>query len=126
MYILVVGSSGVNVMGASTDKRRFNRVEESVCAWVTFRKDSAAYGTLTMDLGLEGARFSTLKNVHIGDQLLVFLQLPNMSIECKGKVCWTEPGVDGLSSFGVRFLDLRDAEREYLSRFLSQLATAAT
>jgi len=109
---------------SSKDNRRFSRVEESVCAWVTFRKDSAAYGTLTMDLGTEGARFSTLKNVAIGDQVLVFLQLPNMSIECKGKVCWAEPAKDGLKDFGVRFLDLRDAEREYLNRYLSQLATA--
>jgi Tfp pilus assembly protein PilZ len=110
----------------AAEKRRFNRVEESVCAWVTFRKDSAAYGTLTMDLGMEGAKFSTLKNVNIGEQLLVFLQLPNMSIECKGKVCWTESSPGGLSSFGVRFLDLRDTERECLNRFLNQFMTAAT
>jgi hypothetical protein len=110
----------------AAEKRRFSRVEESVCAWVTFRKDSAAYGTLTMDLGMEGAKFSTLKNVNIGEQLLVFLQLPNMSIECKGKVCWTESAAGGLSSFGVRFLDLRDTERECLGRFLSQFAGTAT
>jgi Tfp pilus assembly protein PilZ len=111
-------------LSTTAEKRRFSRVEESVCAWVTFRKDSAAYGTLTMDLGMEGAKFSTLKNVNIGEQVLVFLQLPNMSIECKGKVCWTESSCTGLSSFGVRFLDLRDTERDCLNRFLSQFAGA--
>ena len=107
------------------EKRRFCRIEETICAWVTFRKDSAAYGTLTMDLGMEGARFSTLKDVCAGDHVLVFLQLPNMSIECKGKVCWTETRGDGMSDFGVRFLDLRDVEREYLGRYLHQSTTTS-
>jgi len=108
------------------EKRRYSRIDEAVCAWVTFRRDSAAYGTLTVDLGLEGARFSTLRDVQVGEHVLVFLQLPAMSIECKGKVCWTDRTPDGLQCFGVRFLDLREAEREHLGRYLSEVTFATS
>ena len=106
------------------EKRRFVRVEEPVCAWLQFRRDGAAYGTLTIDVGLEGARFTSLRQVRIGDHLMVSLQLPSMTIECKGKVCWSS--LDDLDTlcFGVRFLDLREAEREHLNRYLSKVAMA--
>lgn len=100
------------------DKRRFPRIDEAVCAWLSFKKDSAAYGTTTMDLGLEGARFTTLKRVDVGDNVIVCLQLPWMSIQCKGKVCWLSAETGGLYNFGVRFLDLRDNERDFLNRYV--------
>jgi hypothetical protein len=104
-----------------TEKRRFARTDETVCAWLSFRHEQAAYGTLTMDLGLEGARFSTLHNVNVGEQLLVCLQLPWQNIECKGRICWSAAGPSGLPCFGVRFLDLRETERDYLYRHMSEL-----
>jgi len=71
-----------------------------------------------MDLGMEGARFSSLKQVSPGEQVLVCLQLPNARIECKGKVCWSEDDEGGGVRFGVRFLDLRETERDSLGRYL--------
>jgi len=107
-----------------TDNRRFPRIDDSVCAWLSFKKDNAAYGTTTVDLGAEGARFSTLKNVRVGEHVIVCLQLPWMSIQCKGKICWTGSERGGLSSFGVRFLDLEEHERDYLGRYVDQSTDA--
>lgn len=112
---------GVRTMSCvATEKRRFARVEDPVCTWLSFRKDNAAYGTLTLDLGAEGARFSTLRNVQIGEHVLVTLQLPASSIECKGRVCWSKQTPEGLFSFGVRFLDLREGERDALGRHVDK------
>lgn len=107
-----------------TERRRYERVEEPVCTWLSFRTDSAAYGTLTVDVGMEGARFETHHCVAVGEHTLINLQLPSSSIECKGRVCWARRGEDGLFSFGVRFLDLREVERDWLGRHLSQCALA--
>lgn len=106
------------------EKRRSARVEENVCAWLQFRKDGAAYGTLTVDLGMDGARFSTLKQVTVGEMLLISLQLPSASLECKGRICWVNSEDAGQLNFGVRFLDLRDVERERISRHVHQLVSA--
>ena len=105
---------------AQLEKRRFPRTDEAVCAWLSFKRDSAAYGTTTLDIGMEGARFSALKNVQEGDHLLVCLQLPWMSIQCKGKVCWIGADPAGTNCFGVRFLDLRDYERDFLMRYIQR------
>ncbi len=109
-----------------SDKRRYPRIEDAVCAWLLFRQDRAAYGTLTMDLGLEGARFSTLRKVNTGENVLISLQLPAASIECKGRVCWTQLTPNGLFCFGVRFLDLREAERDHLGRYLYRVSHVAS
>lgn len=103
------------------ERRRHQRIGEAVCAWLSFRKDGAAYGSLTMDLGPEGAQFSALRSVDVGEHVMVHLQLPSSDIECKGKVCWVGPAAQGSSSFGVRFMDLREVERERLGRFLQKM-----
>ncbi len=72
-----------------------------------------------MDLGVEGARFAMLRPVQVGDQVLVDLLLPSGTIECKGRVCWSEASEPEKNCFGVRFLDLRETEREYLARHLN-------
>jgi hypothetical protein len=100
------------------EKRRYPRIWDPVCAWISFQKDSAAYGTLTLDLGPEGARFSTLREVEAGAKLLIAIQLHSSTIECKGKVCWTDSAPDGLVCFGVRFLDLSETERALLEEFV--------
>jgi len=96
-----------------------------VCAWISFQKDSAAYGTLTLDLGQEGARFSTLRKVDRESKILISMQLRSATIECKGKVCWTEAAPNGLLSFGVRFLDLSEGERALLEKFMLQSSALA-
>jgi len=106
----------------ATDKRRFARVDGPICTWLAFRKDFRAYGTLTVDLGIEGAQFRTNRSVTVGEQVLVTLQLPSANIECKGRVCWTQPAPDGQQAFGVRFLDLREVERENLNRHIAHHA----
>ncbi len=107
------------------DRRRHDRVETPVCAWVSFRKGAASYCTLTVDLAEEGARFSALRRVDAGEQVLVFLQLGPTTIECKGKVCWSGLADNGLWEFGVRFLDLREHERDRLARWTAQHAPFA-
>jgi hypothetical protein len=94
-----------------------DRADAPVCAWVSFRKDSASYSTLTVDLAAGGARFSALRRVDVGEQVLVFLQLASAGIECKGKVCWSGIADNGLWEFGVRFLDLQEIERDRLTRW---------
>jgi len=108
----------VNVI--AQDKRRHDRTDAPVCAWVSFRKDNSAYSTLTVDLAEQGARFSALRRVDVGEQVLVFLQLASMGIECKGKVCWSGIADNGLWEFGVRFLDLQESERSRLARWIAQ------
>jgi hypothetical protein len=112
-------------MELECEKRRYLRIADPVCAWISFQKDSAAYGTLTLDLGLEGARFNALRKVERGTRLLVSIQLRSDTIECKGKVCWTETAENGLQCFGVRFLDLSEAERFSLQEFLHQSPSLA-
>jgi hypothetical protein len=112
-------------MDLEFERRRFPRIADPVCAWISFQKDSAAYGTLTLDLGQEGARFSTLRKVDRGSKILLSMQLRSATIECKGKVCWTEPAPNGLLSFGVRFLDLSEGERALLEKFMLQSSALA-
>ena len=106
------------------EKRRFPRVQHPVCAWILFRKDTAAYGTLSIDLGCDGARFGALHRVQTGEKLLLSLQLPSANVECKGKVCWTDVSANGLHYFGVRFVDLSAAERDVLDGFTSEILAA--
>ena len=103
---------------ATVDRRRFVRHDESVCAWLSFHYDSLQCGTLTEDLSSEGACFSTLRKVNSGEQILLHLQVDPAGIECKGKVCWIQPMPNGLNRFGVRFVDIRDDERDQLSHYL--------
>ena len=119
-----IGVGSVKSVCIETERRRYERVEEPVCTWLSFRTDSAAYGTLTVDIGMEGARFETHRHVQVGEHTIINLQLPSNSIECKGRVCWTCRGEDGLFSFGVRFLDLREAEHDWLGRHLNQCVLA--
>jgi hypothetical protein len=91
---------------------------------LSFQRDRAAYGTLTVDIGMGGARFSALRRVATDEPVLVHLQLPSVNIECKGKVCWSSPDPNGLHSFGVRFLDLSEIERDHLQRFIGQATQA--
>ena len=102
--------------------RRHPRETLSVCAWLEFRGEPVARGTVSVDLALEGARFNTLGPVSKGDPVLVRLQLePSFdTIECKGRICWVERADDGIHEFGVRFVDLRDDERRALRKYIDR------
>ena len=102
------------------ERRRHERIEEAVCAWLSFRRDGAAYGALTMDIGQEGAQFSTTRNVDVGEHVMVHLQLPSTSVECRGQICWVAPSPRGQMNFGVRFVDLQEIERDRLGRFINR------
>ena len=108
--------------GARTDKRRFERVPVSVPTRLYFHEAEEPLASMTADLGLEGARFCSERRLRAGAPVLVRLQLgPDKPIiECKGKVCWAGDGDEEFTDFGVRFLDLRDDEREALRRFLER------
>ena len=109
-------------MDSTKEKRRYSRVTDPVCTWLSFRSDGAAYATLTMDIGMEGARFSATRPVGVGEQVTVNFQLPTTSIECKGRVCWCKKASRNQHAFGVRFVDLREGERDCLGRHLMQMA----
>jgi hypothetical protein len=87
---------------------------------LSFRTDGTAYGTLTLDLGPHGARFSTLKRVHVSERVLLDIQLPSANIGCEGSVCWVTPRSDGQYDFGVRFLNITEGQRSFLERFLGR------
>lgn len=106
------------------DRRRYARVEEAVCTWLSFTRDCAAYATLTADLGPQGAQFCALRNVNVSEQVAIDFQFPTKTIECEAKVCWVKPAPNGRVNFGVRFVNLTGHERDYLERFLTKTAAA--
>ncbi len=104
------------------ENRRFSRKDDCLCAWLLFEKDPAAYGTTTVDVGVEGARFIANKNVEVGEKVSVSLQLPSTNVNCSGRVCWQDIGS---FTFGVCFSGLRDEERNQLLRYLNEDHAAA-
>ena len=107
-----------------SDRRRCTRVEEAVCAWLSFARDCAAYATLTADLAPQGARFCALRNVNVSERLAIDFQFPNKTIGCEAKVCWVSPAPNGRVNFGVRFVNLPRHERDYLEHYLTKTAAA--
>ncbi len=105
---------------SAEEKRQHARHHESICAWLSFCDDHALYGTITVDVGVGGARFNTQRCVKTGDHVLLNMQVEPKSVECKGRVCWTNCTEDGLNAFGVKFYDLRDDEREHLRKYFKQ------
>ncbi|MBN2312135.1 MAG: PilZ domain-containing protein [Candidatus Hydrogenedentes bacterium] len=103
------------------EQRRQKRYTRPVCAWLMFRHEPSAIGTVSVDVSLEGGRFCALEPVAAGTPVLVYLQLRpgTFSVECKGRVCWSRQMADGLEHFGVRFLDLSEPETEELAAFLA-------
>ena len=110
---------------SANERRCHARVEQRLCAWISFQASETAYGTLTVDIGARGAKFSTLRSVEIGEPVLVCLQFPSGSIDCKGKVCWAHWASNGLNYFGVRFLDLSDSERDRLEHYIDRRSRLA-
>ncbi|HIJ66342.1 MAG TPA: PilZ domain-containing protein [Candidatus Hydrogenedentes bacterium] len=102
------------------EKRHYPRFGDNVCAWLSFMNDSAVYASLTMDLGLSGARFSTHHSVRKGEGVDLHLQLPAGAVQCSGTVCWTRAKSDGMQMFGVEFGRLTDQERVHLLRHLGR------
>ena len=104
------------------EKRRHPRGEGDVCAWLSFPDDTAIYASLTMDLGLNGARFSTHRQVRKGDAVRLHLELPVGVVQCAGTVCWCRVKSDGQHTFGVQFTELREADRSNLRLHLGSEA----
>jgi len=107
-----------------SERRRYARVEESVCAWLSFRGDYAAYGMLSADLGAEGARFSALRRVSVKERVAIYFDFPTKTVGCEAEVRWVKPTPNGWVDFGVRFVKLDGHERDYLERFLTKTAAA--
>lgn len=107
-----------------SEKRRYARVKESVCTWLSFRGDCAAYATLSADLGSQGARFSALRRVNVKERVAVNFEFPTKTIGCEAEVRWVKPASNGWVEFGVRFVNLTGYERDYLERFLTRAAVA--
>ena len=108
----------------ASERRRHSRADESVCAWLQFPRDGAVYSTLTKDLGSHGAQFCAARRVSVSERVAICFQLPFTNIGCEAKVCWVKQVSGGESSFGVRFVNLTDCERDYLERFVVKTRVA--
>jgi hypothetical protein len=100
-----------------TNKRTHERCDAPVCAWLTFSGEQCVRATLTVDIGVGGAKFATGKPVRQGDLVALQIQLIPTTVECKGEVCWTEDEGDS-HTFGVRFLHLDEDAYRTLTDFL--------
>ena len=107
-------------MYVDDDRRRFSRAKRTVCAWISRRNNTSEYGTLSVNLGADGASFCALSKMEAGERILLTLQMRSISIECKARVVWASVRPDGLYHFGVRFLDLSAAERRVIADFVSR------
>lgn len=104
---------------STQNRRRYTRQALSVPASLRFHEEEAPLLTLTQDVGLEGAKFSTGRAVEPGVPVLLRLQLGDGRVlECKAKVCWSRDADGESTDFGIRFLDLHEDEREFLRQFL--------
>jgi c-di-GMP-binding flagellar brake protein YcgR len=102
------------------ERRRYARSQRTLCAWLSACEDESALGTRTVDLSCGGACFSSLSPIDVGKKLLVSLEMPPATIECKAKVCWNNLSSNGLHYFGVKFLDVSEHERNLLERFMTE------
>lgn len=104
-----------------TERRRHTRRRKPVSAWLRFRAEQAQWSAVSIDLSEGGARFATNRTIPTGEPVLLFVQLePTQdSIECKGRVVWSQCLPDGTGSFGVHFIDLSNEEQGTFERFLS-------
>lgn len=103
-----------------TSLRRHERRKVNVNTWLEFFNE-APRSAVSLDLGPEGARFSAMRPVCVGERVIVRMQfacLPD-PVECKGRVCWTRPGGNRQHTFGVRFVDLNADEQHELQKFLN-------
>ncbi|MBI5094287.1 MAG: PilZ domain-containing protein [Candidatus Hydrogenedentes bacterium] len=114
--------------GLCSEKRRGVRRAKSVSAWLRFRSEKAHWGTVTLDVGTGGARFTAERPVEVGEHVLLTVQLePSKDrIECKGHVTWSKQQEDGTYRFGVRFVDLNEDESAALERFVSDTGEVIT
>jgi len=110
----------MNTQARQEDARRHKRHKVGVYAWLEFCHETTTRGTLSEDLALEGARFSSMRPVVVGERVLVRMQLERSRgpIECKGRICWTKNQPNRLHTFGVRFVDLCEDEQGHLASFL--------
>ncbi len=102
----------------SSDRRRYQRFELSVCVWLRFHNDPSVHATTTVDVSPEGARFTANHRARPEEHVLLYMQLEPVAytVECKGKICWAEAQPTGGTAFGVRFLDLGDEEHDNIVR----------
>jgi hypothetical protein len=92
---------------------------------LAFDNDNAAYATVTVDVGADGARFNMPRHVAEGELVFISIQLGEGEVECVGEVCWSTPLHNGLHDFGVRFTDIANGDQRDLGHFLdAQQVTA--
>ncbi|MCL4218961.1 MAG: PilZ domain-containing protein [Candidatus Hydrogenedentes bacterium] len=112
----------MSTMFNTTEKRQYDRHLASVELWLATRSMRAPFPVKTRNLSEAGAACRINQVVEPGDLILGYLQLPGefTTIECKCRVCWTAE-TDGVQTHcGIRFLDLREEEREVILEFLDR------
>ncbi len=111
----------LTMVNVHTDKRRYARHTVAVPARLAFHDGATPLQSVTANLGLQGAKVVVPRRVKEGSPVLVHLTLGSEGrvLECKGKVCWVASDQSDFTVIGVRFLDLRDDERDCLEGFLS-------
>jgi len=108
-------------------KRRCLREDVQIPTWISFHGVDDPQFTHTIDLAPEGALFSSVKPVEPLSLVLLRLELidRDVTVECKGRVCWSQTTYHGMCHYGVRFLDLADDERDMLEMYLAGTHGAA-
>jgi hypothetical protein len=121
------GEGAVQKLGNRTvnrqndNRRRHERTKRPLCAWLEFQDEAGGRGMVTVDLGAEGAQFTSMQPVVPDEPVLVRLQTGpgGKALECKGRVCWIRFMPNRLFNFGVRFVDLTDHERDSLTSIIN-------
>ena len=126
MAARTIRKRGISMENNRREQRKSERFSRPVCTWLAFDNDNAAYATVTVDVGADGARFKMPRRVAAGEQVFISIQLEAGEIECVGEVCWAFPQDNGLHDFGVRFTVLpHDHKRELRIYLDSEQMSAA-
>lgn len=103
---------------AASNQRSVTRREKPVCTWVSFPDDGAAYATITVNIGAEGAMFCMVRPVTPGQRVHIALDIEPYRLECDGVVRWSRTTSDGYQCFGVQFCRTAQPEVERLVRYV--------
>lgn len=100
------------MIAVGRNKRRYPRCRMSAYAWLQPNHAEPGHPTTTHNLSCEGAMFSDLRPVKVGEPMLLSLYLGqgHPPLECRAQVCWMRLMPNGLYHYGVRFIDLKDGE----------------
>ncbi|HVE86872.1 MAG TPA: PilZ domain-containing protein [Myxococcales bacterium] len=105
------------------DRRRYERVSAKV--EVRFGKAHEAARALraySLNFSVGGLCLKTQRPYEIGDRLSLSMTIEGQEFSFNGAVAWVRPGV----AIGVRFEDVKDADRDRLQALVTALSGAGS